>query len=1633
MKGKRLLSLLLCLVMVLGMLPGITLSASALDDTKPTIEKRIQPLQIYVNMPADKLTISNPTMNGNALASYLEEAPKGVYYTGNLNAAATVYDKACNGAWNASLKQGVFTNVATKVSGNDTYYPQITIKVLPNAKLDSVTVLTASAVGKYATDGTDVSDKVVLSERGEDNTYTLTFNQPDAYNAVARVNLHMSKTEIKSYNVTYHYGGATIVKKYTEGDEALPTPDSADLTEASAGTLYYTNIDGWYRDANFTGEAVDLTTFKPDANVDFYAKTSLKDGITMPIAFAVPTYGKIMKPVQGARGEYERFTFYNPNVEGKLIEATSKEGERHFDYSKLVLQVPVEKPLGSMYPGTGNLKTLFAGTSFYLPSSGGDVTGWHFVAALLNYKYHNKTVTADTVIPLELAIAYYETQGQRPLYIQVDQKMYCTAIFHANLEGVTDPARYEFTVTDAGGGAPKDWNTAANAWAKEQEQKNPDKLFRGWYLDSACTDEMKYEWVPDLDIELYAKWVDPCKVTFDMNGVVNVSNADKFTERTVGVGDLLQDPGVPPTVTTTTADAIAFDGWYTTADYKEGTKWDFGKNKVEEDTILYAKWNAARWVDVTFRTYSPDDIGKDNPMDTTVKVPVAEGYQFGPLPAFPHSGEKPNVDVGTTRTLTYNYWKFEKRGFPETLTATTDLSTKLDEGATKLLVTADTTPSFTFTFDTDGGTHIDPQVKTGDSAKATQPAEPSKEGCEFAGWYKDKNCTQGFSFDDLYQVNTTIYAKWKEPTRYKLIFDCTDIGIDNVTIELKNGDTVVPETKREGSKITYSLLAGTYSFTISAPGYKTQRQAEWVIDENTALEYTYQVKLEAFKPVTGIKLSSTDLMQRGTYNLNELATVEPAAASSKEPITWSVAEGKTLPAGVTLDGTTLTVTKDAPAGAKIELTASVAGGILGSDNATAEPFQQSITLTVTQYLPLVTFANGSGDHPNTVTLPEAVRVNTDMKLTAPTAPACDGWNFKGWYKDKACSDDQLWKFETDTAQDDLTLYAKWEQEAKEVTVTYTGDGGTANTGAQTSVTGKKSGDEITLLPNMFTKSEYLFRAWRINDGQSKFAGVQHALAGNTELKAVWTKISEAITTDDLDYALRGVTAENAESYKPQLLAARDALAAGTATRTNETWINRLDELFTNAKLVTVSLSGDASTGMSQKGAILSAATVGGTVKVDLSNVAAPAYTLPEAYQNSEYQVTWRKGTLTIDGTTRFAATVPVTITMPVPSELAKMATDTIRVLVYKDSASEPAILTPKLVDGKLQFTLNAFSHMAFVGKEISDAKDTRVTALVMKYKGNAMGHVTQDANGNFTVTLPSTTNESTLQDLLLGTDWVTYMTVAPQASVTPEGAAAQTAETWANTGVRLEYDLKSANNYSKTRNFTVTAGDGTTTRTFTVTVKKITDADRTYKIAVANISGGTVTAKPNPAAAGEEVKLTIEPNDGKKLIAGSLSYCLQSAGAKSEPINETTLTFIMPAGDININAQFEDDASAPIKNPPQITAFMINGVSAVINHDTKAITIILPYGTDLKHVAPTIVTANASKVEPSSAQRVNLSTPKAYRVYASNGAYVTYTVTAYTEEPSPTQSLWEKLQNQINSNPNWWELAEYQKKTGYYK
>ncbi|MCL1819348.1 MAG: hypothetical protein FWG36_01685 [Oscillospiraceae bacterium] len=67
-----------------------------------------------------------------------------------------------------------------------------------------------------------------------------------------------------------------------------------------------------------------------------------------------------------------------------------------------------------------------------------------------------------------------------------------------------------------------------------------------------------------------------------------------------------------------------------------------------------------------------------------------------------------------------------------------------------------------------------------------------------------------------------------------------------------------------------------------------------------------------------------------------------------------------------------------------------------------------------------------------------------------------------------------------------------------------------------------------------------------------------------------------------------------------------------------------------------------------------------------------------------------------------------------------------------------------------------------------------------------------------------------------------------------------------------------------------------------------------YDIQFANITNGTITADPPKAAVGETVTLTVTPNDGYELKAGSLK-CAIYRNVNTVPINAETLTFVMPS------------------------------------------------------------------------------------------------------------------------------------------
>lgn len=73
----------------------------------------------------------------------------------------------------------------------------------------------------------------------------------------------------------------------------------------------------------------------------------------------------------------------------------------------------------------------------------------------------------------------------------------------------------------------------------------------------------------------------------------------------------------------------------------------------------------------------------------------------------------------------------------------------------------------TVTFDSNQGTAVDSQlVAVGD--KVAKPADPTREGYIFSGWFTDQDCAAAYDFDaavDGAKPELTLYAGWKAATQ----------------------------------------------------------------------------------------------------------------------------------------------------------------------------------------------------------------------------------------------------------------------------------------------------------------------------------------------------------------------------------------------------------------------------------------------------------------------------------------------------------------------------------------------------------------------------------------------------------------------------------------------------------------------------------------------------------------------------------------------------------------------------------------------------------------------------------------------------------------------------------------------------
>ncbi|MGN0514644.1 MAG: InlB B-repeat-containing protein [Lachnospiraceae bacterium] len=98
---------------------------------------------------------------------------------------------------------------------------------------------------------------------------------------------------------------------------------------------------------------------------------------------------------------------------------------------------------------------------------------------------------------------------------------------------------------------------------------------------------------------------------------------------------------------------------------------------------------------------------------------------------------------------------------------------------------------YTVTFETNGGSSIESQaVEEGNTV--LKPADPTKEGYTFDGWYSDEALSTIYDFGTPVTEDITLYAKWDE----------VRATIYTVTFETNGGNMIEPQTVEEGNTAT---------------------------------------------------------------------------------------------------------------------------------------------------------------------------------------------------------------------------------------------------------------------------------------------------------------------------------------------------------------------------------------------------------------------------------------------------------------------------------------------------------------------------------------------------------------------------------------------------------------------------------------------------------------------------------------------------------------------------------------------------------------------------------------------------------------------------------------------------------------
>ncbi|EPR10538.1 InlB B-repeat-containing protein [Ruminiclostridium papyrosolvens] len=427
----------------------------------------------------------------------------------------------------------------------------------------------------------------------------------------------------------------------------------------------------------------------------------------------------------------------------------------------------------------------------------------------------------------------------------------------------------------------------------------------------------------------------------------------------------------------------------------------------------------------------------------------------------------------------------------------------------------------TMVFDSNGGSAVDMICKlSGANISAWRPANPTKAGYTFAGWYSNKDCT-GTAYtipNTMPNENVTLYAKWT-PNVASYTVEHYKKGLD--------GMYVLAERQTMSGISNQATAAQTKSYAGFTP--KTIQQKTILADGNTVVQVYYECnsytvtfnygteadnRSVAIKYPVGAKIEWSNPIAPGYSFLrwnNTIPTVMPANDLTFTPV-WGARtdtnytvehyqenlndDGYTLAEREVLEGQTGTgVTPDVKAYEGFTAPAAQSVTIKGDGSAVVKYYYSRNNYTFTYVL-----GNGEDNAVLPMKFGDSVLQRYD--------PTRTGYTFGGWMENGAAA-----SIPTTMPARDVTLSAQWN--VKQYTITFDSNGGSS----VSPIT--QEYDTAVTEPTAPIRAGYTFAGWNQNGDDYTFSTMP---AENITLTAAWTADS------NIAYTVKHYKAELDGSY-----------------------------------------------------------------------------------------------------------------------------------------------------------------------------------------------------------------------------------------------------------------------------------------------------------------------------------------------------------------------------------------------------------------------------------------------------------------------------------------------------------------------